>query len=187
MAHRICPWWLGYLLACPLRRWLQDPGAIVGPFVSEGMTVLEPGPGMGFFTLELARRVGPKGRVIAVDVQPQMLKGLMKRAAKAGLADRMDARLAKGERLGIEDIAGKVDFALAFAMVHEVSNPAVLFADVSAALKPGAKLLFVEPAGHVRSEAFEVSLDQARAAGLAVESRPVIGRSHAAVLRRDGL
>jgi ubiquinone/menaquinone biosynthesis C-methylase UbiE len=37
------------------------------------MTVLEPGPGMGFFTLELARRVGAPGRVIAVDIQPKMI------------------------------------------------------------------------------------------------------------------
>ena len=76
MEKRVCPWWLGYVLASPLRRWLQDPAAIVAPYVREGMTVLEPGPGMGFFTLELARRVGPKGRVIAVDVQPRMIAGL---------------------------------------------------------------------------------------------------------------
>ncbi len=48
MAHRLCPRRLGYLLASPLRRWLQDPGVILGPYVSEGMTVLEQGPGTGF-------------------------------------------------------------------------------------------------------------------------------------------
>ncbi len=148
------------------------------------MTVLEPGPGMGFFTLELARRVGPKGRVIAIDVQPQMLAGLVRRATKAGLAGRIDARQPKGDRLGIEDYAGKVDFALAFAMVHEVSNPAALFADIHTALKPGGKLLFAEPAGHVSAEDFDASVKQARKAGLVMESRPTIRRSHAAVLVR---
>ena len=73
MAHRVCPWWLGYLLASPLRRLMQDPVKVVAPYVREGMTVLEPGPGMGFFTLELARLVGPSGRVVAVDIQPRML------------------------------------------------------------------------------------------------------------------
>jgi len=58
MSTHVCPWWLGYLLASSLRRWIQDPGAVVGPFVSEGMTVLQPGPGRGFFTLELARETG---------------------------------------------------------------------------------------------------------------------------------
>ncbi len=76
MSHRVCPWWIGYLLASPIRRWLQDPRPIVGPYVSEGMTVLELGPGMGFFTLEIARRVGPQGRVIAVELQPRLLFSL---------------------------------------------------------------------------------------------------------------
>ncbi len=184
MAHRVCPWWLGYLLAIPLRKWVHDPAKIIGPYVSEGMTVLEPGPGMGFFTLELARRVGATGRVIAIDVQPQMLEGLLKRTAKAGLAQRLVARAPQGDRLGIEEYAGKVDFALAFAMVHEVPNPAALFKDIHTALKPGGKLLFAEPSGHVSAEAFETSLNQAREAGLSLESRPSFWRSRGAVLRR---
>ncbi len=184
MAHRVCPWWLGYLLASPVRRWLQDPGVIVGPFVAEGMIVLEPGPGMGFFTLELARRVGAKGRVVAVDVQPRMLEGLKRRAAKAGLAERIDARLGTEEGLGIQEYAGRVDFALAFAMVHEVPNAAALFQEIYRALKPGGRLLFVEPSGHVRADAFEASVRQAREAGFTVDTRPTMRRSHAALLVR---
>ena len=50
MVHRVCPWWLGYFLASPIRQWLgQDPIKILSPYVREGMIVLEPGPGMGFF------------------------------------------------------------------------------------------------------------------------------------------
>jgi SAM-dependent methyltransferase len=184
MAQRICPWWFGYFLASPVRRWFHDPGAIVGSFVSEGMTVLEPGPGMGFFTLELARRVGPKGRVVAVDVQNRMIEALARRAARAGLDERIDARLANGNRLGIEDYAGKVDFALAFAMVHEAPNPAALFADIHDALKPGGKLLFAEPSGHVSVKSFESNLERATEAGFATGSRPTLGWSRAAVLVR---
>src|SRR5207253_2358804 len=58
MAHRVCPWWLGYWLICPLRRCEQNPAEILAPHVREGMTVFEPGSGMGFFTLDLARLVG---------------------------------------------------------------------------------------------------------------------------------
>ena len=86
MGHRVCPWWLGYFLASPLRRLLQDPVAITKPYVREGMTVLEPGPGMGFFTLEMARQVGASGRVVAVDVQPRMIAGLKRRLAKGRTA-----------------------------------------------------------------------------------------------------
>ena len=45
----------------------QNPEEILRPFVREGMMVLEPGPGMGFFTLPLTKLVGPSGKVIAVD------------------------------------------------------------------------------------------------------------------------
>ena len=82
MASHLCPWWFGYLLVNPLRRLRQDPRRLLGPFVRDGMVVLEPGCGMGFFTLEAARMVGPDGRVVAVDVQPRMLAGLERRAAR---------------------------------------------------------------------------------------------------------
>src|SRR3974377_170143 len=115
MKHRVCPWWLGYWLLNPLRKMGQNPGDLLAPYVREGMTVLEPGPGMGYFTIELARLVGRSGRVIAGDVQPKMLEGLKRRAAKAGVLNRINARLATRESTGIEDLQGLVDFVLAFA------------------------------------------------------------------------
>ena len=103
MSHRVCPWWLGYFLVSPLRRLWQSPRRILSPHVSAGMTVIEPGCGMGFFTLELARLVGPRGKVIAIDLQSRMLAGLRRRAARAGLAERIEGRLVENASLGIED------------------------------------------------------------------------------------
>ncbi len=137
---------------------------------------------MGFFTLELARRVGGQGRVIAIELQPKMLDVLLRRARKAGLAERIEARQPQGDHLGVEDFRGRVDFALAFAMVHEVAKPRTLLADIYDALRAGGKLLLAEPMGHVRSEAFETTLSLAREAGFAPDSRPAIRRCHAAVL-----
>ena len=77
-SHGVCPWWVDFF-ATPFRRLMQDPAPIVVPYVHAGMTVLEPGPGMGFFTLELARLVGPSGHVIVVDVQRRMIAGLRRR------------------------------------------------------------------------------------------------------------
>lgn len=185
MAHRICPWWLGYLLASPLRRWLQDPAAILKPYVREGMTVLEPGPGMGFFTLELARQVGPSGRVIAVDVQPRMLAGLKRRLVKAGLAERVDARLAKEDSMSLQDIKGTVDFTLAIAVVHEMPSAGQLFAEAAAAMKRGGTLLLAEPAGHVKEDLFAAELQAAVDTGFTVVERPTVRRSHAALLKKD--
>jgi ubiquinone/menaquinone biosynthesis C-methylase UbiE len=184
MSHVVCPWWIGYLLASPLRRLWQDPHSILSPLVAEGMVVLEPGPGMGFFTLELARLVGPAGRVVAVDVQPRMLAALRRRAERRRLHDRIETRQVAGESLGIADLAGRVDFALAFAMVHEVPDPARFFAEVAGSLKRGARVLLAEPRGHVNAAAFAATLDLAAAHGLSLASRPAVASSHAAVLAK---
>jgi SAM-dependent methyltransferase len=184
MAHRVCPWWIGYFLASPLRKLRQDPHAILAPYVREGMLVLEPGPGMGFFTLELARLVGPRGRVVAVDVQAKMLSALKRRARRAGLAERIDTRQVADDGMGLGDLEGAADFALAFAMVHEVPDPSRFFTETAAALKPGARLLLAEPTGHVSAPAFDDTLAIAARAGLRVELRPAIRSSHAALLAR---
>ncbi len=182
MAQRVCPWWLGYLLASPLRRLRQDPRAVLSPFVSEGMTVLEPGPGMGFFTLELARLVGPRGRVVAVDVQPRMLESLRKRASRAGLLDRIDLREPRGPRMGTEDLEVAVDFVLAFAVIHELPDIAGFFVESRQALKAGGRMLVAEPTAHVTEKAFITTLGLAEDAGFSVESRPAIRRSRSVVL-----
>lgn len=172
------------MLTTPLRRLVYEPEKILAPYVREGMTILEPGPGMGFFTLGLARLVGPLGRVIAVDLQPRMIDGLKHRAARADLLDRVDARLASPDSLCLSGLAGAVDFTLAFAMVHELPDAARFFAEVADVSKPGASLLLVEPTGHVKAAEFEAELKSASEAGFSVTARPSVRRSHAALLRK---
>lgn len=184
MPHSVCPWWVGYLLASPLRRLMYNPDKILAPHVREGMTVLEPGPGMGFFTLELARRVGASGRVVAVDIQARMLDRLKRRAAHAGLLPRLDIRLAQPDSMGLAGMAGAVDFVLAFAMVHEMPSAAAFFEEAAGAMKPGAQLLLAEPAGHVTAAQFEAELASAEQAGLRVTDRPAIRRSLAALFTK---
>jgi ubiquinone/menaquinone biosynthesis C-methylase UbiE len=182
MAKHVCPWWLGYFLINPFRRWRQDPRKILLPYVREGMTVLEPGPGMGFFTLELARLAGPAGHVIAVDVQNKMLEKLKHRAAKHGLLERIEIRLVGENSMGLGDLKSKVDFALAFAVVHEFPREAQFFRQVAEALKPSGKLLLAEPRGHVKQAMFEKELSAAAEAGLAAKERPHIAGCHSALL-----
>jgi ubiquinone/menaquinone biosynthesis C-methylase UbiE len=156
--------WLGYVLASPIRRLLHDPPTILNPFVTTGMTVLEPGPGMGFFTLELARHVGPTGRVVAIDVQPRMLAAQRRRAARAQLQDVIETRLVAVNGMVVDDLAGQVDFVLAFAVVHELPDPGRFFGEVARALKDGGRLLVAEPNGHVTAAEFEVTLGLAQGA-----------------------
>ena len=149
--------------------------------------MLEPGPGMGFFTLPLAELVGPQGKVIAVDVQPRMIEGLKRRAAKANLLDRIDARTTSAETMGVGDLQGKVDFTLAFAIVHEFPDAGHFFAEVAETCKKNARVLLAEPRGHVSDKAFSAEMDSASANGLSVAERPTIKRSLAAVLIRSSL
>jgi tRNA A58 N-methylase Trm61 len=148
------------------------------------MTVFEPGPGMGFFTLELARLVGPSGRVIAVDIQPRMLSTLKRRLTTAGLLGRVDTRLARPDSMVLDDLRGAVDFTLAFAMVHEMPSANRFFEETATVSKPGATLLLVEPGGHVTDAEFTAEVEAAAAAGFVETDRPQIGRSHAALLKK---
>lgn len=185
MSNRVCPWWLGYWLTCPWFRRGQNPAQLLPPYIHEGMTVFEPGPGMGFFTLELARLVGRTGHVIAVDIQPKMLDRLRRRAAKARFLDRIDARVASPESMGIADLNGSVDFTFAFAVVHEVGDAGRFFGEAAAASKPGGALLLAEPQGHVKPPAFDAELRAAAQAGFRVVNRPPIRGMHTALLRNQ--
>jgi ubiquinone/menaquinone biosynthesis C-methylase UbiE len=166
MEHKhVCPWWMGYLLASPVRRLRQDPHRILSPHVREGMTVLEPGPGMGFFTLELARLVGTSGKEIAMDVQPKMLKVLARRAQKAGLQNRIVLRQCDKNCIGVDDFQGQADFVLAFALVHELPDVAGFFREMFSALKPDGRMLLSEPLGHVKMKQWRETVQLALATG----------------------
>lgn len=175
---------MGYLLASPLRRLFDSPEKILNPFVHPGMTVVEPGPGMGFFTLPLARMVGPSGRVVVLEIQPKMLASLRRRAARSGLLERLDLRLVQPDTMGLADLAEKVDFALAFAVVHEMPSSKVFFLEAARALKQKGTLFLAEPSGHVTAADFDGELKDAAQAGLSVTGRPVVRRNLTALLAK---
>ena len=184
MKHRVCPVWVGYLLACPVRTIVHNPRRILGPFVKPGMTVLDVGSAMGFFSLPMARLVGAGGREICVDLQARMLERLTKRAQRAGLAERVETRLCDAAGLRVDDLASRVDFALAFAVVHEVPAAVRLMREIVGALKPDGRLLIAEPRGHVSASAFEETILTAATVGLRTVSTPRIARCHATLLER---
>ncbi|KAA0252742.1 MAG: class I SAM-dependent methyltransferase [Acidobacteria bacterium] len=180
----VCPWWIGALLCCPVRKLVEPPGRLLGPHVRPGMTVLEPGCGMGFFSLPLARMVGPQGKVVCVDLQPKMIEGLRRRARRAGLSDRVEASVCTGADLGVERHAGRFDLAVAVHMLHEVARPEAFLAQVFAALRPGGSLLVLEPRGHVSREALEASLALAETTGFVASPGRAARRELSALLRK---
>lgn len=182
--HGVCPWWLGYALASPLRRLIESPERLLGPYVQAGMTVVEPGCGMGYFTIPVARMIGPGGKVICVDLQEKMIAGLRRRARRAGVADRLTASVCSPTDLGLHAFHGAADLALAIHMVHEVPDQRGLLAQLHDVLRPGGSLLILEPRGHVSAEAFERTLALARSIGFEATNQPVARRGPAALLRR---
>jgi ubiquinone/menaquinone biosynthesis C-methylase UbiE len=184
MAEHLCPIWIGYLLASPIRRLFQNPEHILKSHIKEGMTVIEPGPAMGFFSIPLAKMVGDSGKVVCVELQEKMFESLNKRARKAGVKDRIETRICTQESMGVEDLNGKSDFVLAFAMVHESSNVGVLINQFNDVLRPGGRALICEPAGHVSDEDFDETITLALKAGFVEIDRPVVRRSLSVLLEK---
>jgi len=109
--------------------------------VREGQIVADIGCGSGYFTMHLARRVGPSGRVYASDLQPEMLALLKKKTDAAHvtnvvpvLATEDDAKLPKGT----------LDLALLVDVYHEIGKPPVTLAQLKDALKASGRLALVE-------------------------------------------
>jgi SAM-dependent methyltransferase len=179
MSPHVCPWWGGYFIDNPLRRWLHNPKRILAPYVVPGMTVMDFGCGMGMFAIAMAEKVGPEGRVIAVDLQAKMLEVLMQRARKAGVAERIRPHCCAADSIGLDE---QVDFVLAFYSAHEVPDVRRLIGEVYGCLRAGGKFLVVEPVGHVTAQEFEAMLSLADEIGLQEQERPRIRFSRAAVL-----
>ena len=184
MSKRVCPFWVGYLLLSPLRRFFENPSRMFGGLVREGMTVLEPGCGMGYFTIPLALRVGPSGKIIAIDLEPRMIAALEKRALKAGLLDRIELRLCESGRLGIEDLRDQVDFAAVIHMLHEAPDPGRFFEEIRQALKIDGRLLFLEPKWHVPRRDFTKNIALAQALGYAPDDRLFDLKARKVLLRK---
>ena len=176
-----CPWWFCYTFDNPVRRLVHDPAVILAELVGPGDTVVDAGCGMGFFSLGLARLVGPGGRVLAIDLQEEMLRRAARRARRRRLADQIEFRRCTPDRLGL---AETVDFVLAFWMAHEVGNQESFFTEIEGALRPGGHLLIAEPFGHVTAARFERTLEVACAAGLDVAPGPHVLFSRSAVCTR---
>jgi ubiquinone/menaquinone biosynthesis C-methylase UbiE len=160
--HHVCPLWLAYTFDNPLRRLIHNPRKIFSSYVQEGMTVMDVGCGMGYFTLGLAELVGDEGQVIAVDLQQEMLDITLKRARKMGLEHRIILNRAAPASIGITK---PIDFVLAFWMVHETPDPEKFFDEIATVLKPVGKLFYTEPAFHVSEKQYGKILSAAHKSG----------------------
>jgi hypothetical protein len=114
-----------------------------------------------------------------------MIEGLKRRARKAGLLDRIDARVVSRTSMQLYDLDASVGFVFAFAVVHELPSAALFFSEASRTMRSGADLLLAEPTGHVSDVEFSEQIKVAADSGLRVVDRPSIDRSIAALLRKS--
>ncbi len=177
--EHVCPWWACYLFDNPVRKLFHDPYKMLSPYVKEGFTVIDIGPGMGYFTIPLLRLVGKDGRVIAVDIQEKMLAVLRRRAIKAGVDANLITHLSKPNDFGLKK---KADFIVAFWMLHEVTDQIRFLKDVKKLMKRTACVLIVEPRLHVTKTAFDRTIRMARQSGFKIDDYPPISLSRAILL-----
>ena len=179
--NRVCPVTLAGGLDNRIRRWLQNPRKILGPYIKEGMTVLDVGCGPGFFSIDLARMVGKSGRVIASDLQEGMLQKLRDKIRGTELEERITLHRCAVNKIGVlED----VDFVLAFYMIHEIPNQEGFLNEIKSILKSDGQLFIVEPPFHVSKTAFEEMVKKAKDAGFTPVERPKVLFSKTVILKK---
>jgi cyclopropane fatty-acyl-phospholipid synthase-like methyltransferase len=106
-----------------------------------GMTVCDMGCGNGFYSLRVAEKIGPKGRVLAVDIQPEMLTLLRERAKAAKIRT---VKPILGSIVDPHLEADSCDMILCVDVYHEFSHPEHMLRAMRKALKPAGRLVLVE-------------------------------------------
>lgn len=167
------------LLEGPDRDAWQQPDKVMDELgIADGSVVADLGAGGGWFTIRLARRVGPNGVVYAEDVQHEMIEAMRRRVERLRLRDRVRFQL--GKLTDPELPAGALDAALIVGTYPEMAQPVTLLRNLAKSLKPDGRVGIVDftkegggpgPPMEERVDPERIIAD-ARAAGLRLRSRP---------------
>ena len=162
-----CPSSLSGLVDNPVRRWYTRP-VLDRLGIQPGETVLEVGPGPGAFTVDAARRTGPGGKVLAVDIQPKMIAKLERRLREAGVTN-VETRVASAYDLPVED--GTVDRAFLVTVLPEIPDPVRALREIRRVLRPGGRLSVTEEFTDPDYPLPRTTIRWAEAAGFQLEER----------------
>jgi ubiquinone/menaquinone biosynthesis C-methylase UbiE len=147
------------------------------------MNVLDIGCGPGYFSIEMAKMVGPDGRVISADLQEGMLRKLSAKISGSELQSRIRCILCGRSNINVSE---RVDFILAFYMVHEVPDKDSFFRQLNAVLIEHGRFLLVEPKlFHVSRKDFDATIKIAENAGFSAAPGPRLPFSWSAVLAKS--
>lgn len=154
-----------------IRRLFQNPKKIAGEYLNSGDTVIDIGCGPGFFSIDMAKIVGPSGKVYAVDLQKEMLDRVQQKMVKQNLTEQIILHQCGQDQINLGNDV-KADFILTYYMVHETPDSQQFLQEVKSYLKPGGRFLIVEPLFHVSKKKFEIVADQAAGIGFKSLGRP---------------
>ena len=130
------------LLESPDRDLWQRPDQIMDAMgIADASVVADIGAGSGWFTIRLARRVGPQGLVFAEDVQPEMINAITRRVQREGLTN---VRAVRGQNSDPRLPAGSVDAVLVVDAYHEVEDRVTMLSNLARALKPQGRIGVVD-------------------------------------------
>ena len=166
----LCPAKLSGILDNSFRKLFHNPKKILKPYITKDMVVLDLGCGPGFFTMEISKLLKNSGKVIAADLQEEMLLKLKNKINKEKLTN---VELHKTEEYSI-NLNEKVDFILVFFMLHEVLDQKKFLEEMKGLLNNGGKILISEPKFHVKKEGFEKSIQMMEDLGFEIIEEPSI-------------
>lgn len=110
--------------------------------LKQGQHLADLGCGQGYFALKAAEIVGSKGKIMAVDIEPERLKFLQQSAQEQGIAEQIETLLAQGESIPIEN--GSMDAALISNVLHELNDPLNYLRDTRRILKENGEVWIIE-------------------------------------------
>ena len=129
-------------LTRPERDAEEQPDRVVAELkIPRGATVVDLGAGVGYFTWRLAERVGPQGRIIAVDIQPGMLDRMKKNLEERGVTN---VEMVLGTPEDPHLPTGQVDLVLIVDVYHELQHPEKTMDHVRRSLKPNGRVVLIE-------------------------------------------
>jgi ubiquinone/menaquinone biosynthesis C-methylase UbiE len=184
-------WWRKHPSACPYgqRFWIEAPH----PFITRtrlhdalrpqpGETILEVGPGTGYYALAVAEALAPGGTLHILDLQPEMLDHTTRRAREAGI-DNVAAREADASRLPYDDAT--FDAAYLVAVLGEIPDQDAALRELSRVVRPGGRVVVGELFGDPHMVTARALRRRAHDAGLRFERRIGPPFGYFAVFRGD--